>query len=1662
MKQLRKSLALLLAVLMLCSVLPMSGLVSAASTNLIKNGDFEAGSSNWTLYNDDDTATEVIDDPTGSGRGKVMHAVSTYNNSNGRDDMFYQQPGMEANTDYVLTFKAYCYSTASNAAFIVNFYDKDGGQKVTYNTSDVTGLACQNIDSSSAVRCRLNVNANTGKWVDVSIPFNSGSAVTSRILFSNYRVQQGYYYFDDIVLTKVGGDEPETPVEPDEPEEPETPDLPDAPADYNMLKNGDFEQGGTNWTLINSSTIATSVVSDPTSSNQGLVMKTDANNTSDGGSGNEMFYQSVSTMSANTDYILKFKTYVYSTASSSPGFWVTLGSNAITYSTSSVTTGGLEVKTVSSSSSTRVRFTATSSSARNKWCSVEIPFNSGDISNTTSTFSNYRANAGQYYFDDVVLVRADGKEEPGLAEPETPNNPEAPVVAGNLVVNGTFETGDTTGWHPNQSTTVNTEAAKTGSYGAYLSGKGSYGSLLYTTVDAVIGKSYVVKLWLKVKSVGVNIQVKETNDSGASLAGKWCSADSYSEWTQISFVVSPTTNALFLNICGAGNGNYEVAYVDDVVITEAPLISNGDFEAGDLSGWEKWQSTTISTNAAYEGNYGVNLKGNGSWGGMLNQNMAVKNGKTYELSFWYKINANGFTLQLQGVQSGTMYMNKSYKSPVGEWTQLVTTVTSSGDTAIKLNFSGIGGSSADPEKAEDVYIDAITLTEQKSASTDGYIINGDFEYTDWTTHWINVNNACTVSLVEGHNSAQALSIKAPMWNQVRQKFVVEPNTDYQLTLWAKNTTDITLILKTGTTDQNYAQRSISAGSTWTEITYTFNSGDNTSLYLGFMGQESGNGAAIIDDIRMVALKDPSFDGYVYNGDFETGVFGQWQMNNSSLSYMSNDAHDGIYAAAVKGVGDWGGHLLYQEITLEAGKTYTLSFWYKPISNGVNYSLRTLDKAVTFDSLYMDSNKVAQWTYHEVTFEAGTATEIEMTFSGSGKSNGINDEVLIDDVRLVNLSGSEMDRSEIAVDKGSSIRDTADGKPALANGFDMTIREFEVVDGTNIYKEGTGSIKLYNYADIYGDLQYFGAVVTNDPAVGNDADTFTLNTAQDGTRTINIKAKYLLTWDAENFSSLSFAVRIINIPDAYVGTEIYFRPYYVYELDGETYTIYGDIESSNYATVELTRRTKRVLTIGEGYTGFERDLYGVLKDADYDQVILANYNNGAYNKNDDNNKWVSPTIDRDDLMGDERWQYIVVNNDADLAWANANKPEGAQVLYYGNDVAVDTALANLATVLPGATDAQKDYTAALTWFLSLTGESLELVEFNEAFSDSDCYNMRRAAAHAWYTPNTVSDLTETVILSGSDFQPNTWDKGIQTLQGLTGSLANQGYGMFDGLLFSGDYTQALGSDYDSSNEGLHVLDDEISKIVNFDRIYGQGNHDAAGIDLLSPYGNNDPKGAPYGVFNIPEDHYNAYGNGAQTSAADLTAYFAEKLADPTWGNKPIFVISHLPLHYNYRTIKDKGASTAKYLVDALNAGADAGLNIIFLFGHNHSGGYDDYLGGAAIYVPKGESILVADLANYKNAPIETELRFTYLNSGYVAYYNNMENGADTALTMTTFKIQANGDVIITRYDKDGEHNLKSAGTLSPYDRDYTTYTEADGRVYESSRIVGANKDEKYED
>jgi hypothetical protein len=276
---------------------------------------------------------------------------------------------------------------------------------------------------------------------------------------------------------------------------------------------------------------------------------------------------------------------------------------------------------------------------------------------------------------------------------------------------------------------------------------------------------------------------------------------------------------------------------------------------------------------------------------------------------------------------------------------------------------------------------------------------------------------------------------------------------------------------------------------------------------------------------------------------------------------------------------------------------------------------------------------------------------------------------------------------------------------------------------------------------------------------------------------------------------------------------------------------------------------------------------------------------------------------------------------------------------------------------------------------------------------------------------------------------------------------------------GDYASQTG--HDVSTQGIGYLDEIVSKVTYGNKVYVEGNHDAPTVEMLAPSGNNDPVGGTYGVFVIHEEEYGAYGHGGgETVARKLTAYFNQKLNDKNWGNKPIFVLTHVPLHYSRRTVDESCAKTAGPMVRALNEAGKAGLNIIFLFGHNHSSAYDDFLGGASIYLKKGDSIPVCapGQEGHKMAPTMETIHFTYMNAGYINNYADHGSGADLSLTMTTFRIRQDGAVIITRYDKNGEHNLKSEGKLNYLDN--PEMVTANTTVYESSRIVTADDDQPY--
>ena len=317
-----------------------------------------------------------------------------------------------------------------------------------------------------------------------------------------------------------------------------------------------------------------------------------------------------------------------------------------------------------------------------------------------------------------------------------------------------------------------------------------------------------------------------------------------------------------------------------------------------------------------------------------------------------------------------------------------------------------------------------------------------------------------------------------------------------------------------------------------------------------------------------------------------------------------------------------------------------------------------------------------------------------------------------------------------------------------------------------------------------------------------------------------------------------------------------------------------------------------------------------------------------------------------------------------------------------------------------------------------------------------------------------------VLAGSDFQPNSDNQttGRNQVNAIINQIKAAGYDRMDGFLFAGDYSKN-GYVESTTNTGLATLKDTIQTAygTSVDQVYIQGNHDLdSSVDdgTLAPSGDNDTK--DYGVFVINEKDYmwkNDTKSTIQTTADNLKAYLDAKVEAEY--DKPIFVISHLPLHYTMRTNRDGDGRYADLLFNVLNNAGKAGLNIIFLYGHDHSHGWDDYVGGAAVYLPVGDKINIAQSS--KTSFKEETLAFTYMNAGFVGYYADEDKtGIDCALTMTVFVI-TDGQVEIKRFSSDGLHNLKSKGMLGceyndAYGKDESTHYAANQTVYTSPQYI----------
>lgn len=322
-------------------------------------------------------------------------------------------------------------------------------------------------------------------------------------------------------------------------------------------------------------------------------------------------------------------------------------------------------------------------------------------------------------------------------------------------------------------------------------------------------------------------------------------------------------------------------------------------------------------------------------------------------------------------------------------------------------------------------------------------------------------------------------------------------------------------------------------------------------------------------------------------------------------------------------------------------------------------------------------------------------------------------------------------------------------------------------------------------------------------------------------------------------------------------------------------------------------------------------------------------------------------------------------------------------------------------------------------------------------------------------NSADQPLETLFFA-SDYQAEKgWDDPADNLSAILGSAKDSGASV-DMAVICGDYTNdRLLHDYqlspDKSIERIReVIEAEYTEITDDEILIVQGNHDRM-TDQISESGLHEYEDCLIYVLNTQEDFPWKQGktNGSlsrvKKSSEDMKACFDSLIRNGE--TRPVFIAGHVPLHFTARTSSRHTTGDNLYaslIFDVVNDAAES-LDIVYLFGHNHSKGWDCYMGGSSVYKAPGESILIPE---FDENSITTDdysketLNFTYLNAGYTGYYMNcgpdeLERGladeysaADETLTGTVFEVY-DDRIIASRYDSNGVHVLGHEGEANPY-------------------------------
>ena len=400
---------------------------------------------------------------------------------------------------------------------------------------------------------------------------------------------------------------------------------------------------------------------------------------------------------------------------------------------------------------------------------------------------------------------------------------------------------------------------------------------------------------------------------------------------------------------------------------------------GDVIINKNFDDGSYFSNGSNENGYMVFDATKGDWYNVYLYANAIKSGTKYEITFDCKANkATNLNVKINNNWSGDTF--KWTTNVTTEWATYTTVINPDELATLTSTALLMFTSNATAANGAIYHIDNVVVTEYAEPVAPGsnLFVNGDFEAGN-TNGW-NKHQQTSVTAAAAKSGSYGAYLKgdSASWGGVLDQNVnVEAGKTYAFSfdyMAVRQGFNYKLSgVQSGTT---YASGYISTAS-WTHIEKEITIVGDTQLKLNFnCGGQTGNDEMYVDNVSLKEVKDPSFDGYIYNGDLETGKTDPWNALWGSTALEIVEGMNG--GSALKGTASGAWNITYQEVAVTPNTNYTVWAYVKDASAS---ALWIKNAGGNGDITSKNFASGSEWSLTSVTFNSGSNNTVWVGLMG---------------------------------------------------------------------------------------------------------------------------------------------------------------------------------------------------------------------------------------------------------------------------------------------------------------------------------------------------------------------------------------------------------------------------------------------------------------------------------------------------------------------------------------------------------------------------------------------------------------------------------------------------------------------------------------------------------